>query len=125
MADCFPFADLSAHGKLNALYQLALQTQELTVALQDQITELTARVGTLTAASEAQAAALAALQTSVDAEQAQVAAAIALLTADNPDVAAALAALASVETNLGAASAAIDATKADVESTIPDAPPAP
>ena len=104
------FDQTSMHGALEVLYQLALETKELTMALQDQVAALTAEV----AASNAAVAALAA---AVDAEQVQVAAAIALLTADNPEIAAAIVAL-----QEGAA--AIAAVKADVESTIPDAPPA-
>ena len=78
------------------------------MGLQDQITQLTASVATLTTA-------VTTLQAAIDAEQQQIAAALALLTADNPDVAAAIA-------GLQAASDALGAATADVASTIPDAP---
>lgn len=97
--------------KLDLLYQAALKTQELTMSLQDQIAALTSQVDVL-------GAKVTTLQAAIDAEQEQVAAAIALLSADNPDVAAAL-------SGLQSASAALDAATADVEGTIPDAPPAP
>jgi prefoldin subunit 5 len=106
----FPFTDLTTEGKLNALYQLALTTQELTVALQDQIAALTAEVANVKAG-------LTTLTAAVDAEQVQVANAIGLLSQDNPDIGAAIA-------ELQAAAATINTVKSDVESTIPDAPPA-
>jgi uncharacterized protein involved in exopolysaccharide biosynthesis len=105
----FPFAWVKRKHKLNAIYETLLRNQELTVALQDQVAALTTEVAAVRAG-------LTTLAAAVDAEQAQVAAAIALLTADNPDVAAAL-----VSLTEGAAELA--AVKADVEATIPDAPP--
>jgi hypothetical protein len=105
------FDRYTRRDQLAAIYALQLEQRTIAMALQDQITELTGKVATLTAT-------VTTLGEKVDAEQEQVAAAIALLSVDNPDIAAALATLESVNTNLGAITA-------DVESTIPDAPPAP
>ena len=103
--------DLTDDGKLHAIYQKLTNNEVLLMALQDQIQALTIEATTLRGA-------VADLAAAVDAEQAQVAAAIALLSADSPDVAAVIA-------TLQEGQAAIAAVKADVESTIPDAPPPP
>jgi chromosome segregation ATPase len=104
----FPFEWLTRKNKLNALYQIALTTQELTVALQDQIQTLTARVATLEGA-------VTTLTDAVDSEQLQVQAVLDLLTQDNPDITAAITKLETVAANLGAVTA-------DVESTVTPAP---
>lgn len=118
----FPFADLTRDGKLNAIYETQLDLKELVMALQDQIAELTTRVGIVETALTTVGGKLGELQASVDAEQQQVADALALITADNPDLAAAIGKLTASAANLDAISTSIDATKADVESTVPDAP---
>jgi uncharacterized protein involved in exopolysaccharide biosynthesis len=104
----FPFAWVKRKHKLNAIYETLLRNQELTVALQDQVAALTTEVAAVRAG-------LTTLAEAVDAEQAQVAAALELLTADNPDIAAAI-------TSLQEGVAGLAAVKADVASTIPDAP---
>jgi uncharacterized protein YlxW (UPF0749 family) len=106
----FPFEWLRKKHKLDAIYQAALQTQELIVSLQDQIQTLNARTTTLEAA-------VTSLGAKVDAEQVEVAAALELLTADNPDLASAITKLEGVAANLGAIAT-------DVESTVTP-PPAP
>ena len=116
------FSDLTTEGKLNQIFAQLLANQELTVALQDQITELTGVVAAVKAKQDVQGQQLADLQTSVDAEQVQVQNALGLLTQNNPDLAAAIAVLQGVDANLGTASDTIGTIKADVESTIPDAP---
>lgn len=103
-----PLEAVTEAGKLDLIYRTQLEIKELTMALQDQVNQLTTEVANVRAA-------LTSLQTAVDAEQAQVAAALNLLTADNPDIAAAIA-------SLQAGQAEIAATQADVESTIPDNP---
>lgn len=114
----FPFEWLTHEGKLNAIYQTLLTNQELTVALQDQITVLTTRVGIVETALTTVTGKLGELQASVDAEQLEVADALSLLTQDNPDIAAAITKLTDAAAGLDAISAAIDTTKADVESTV-------
>ena len=99
----FPFEWLTREHKLDALYQIARKTQELTMALQDQIVTLTARTEALEGAVDT-------LTTTVDAEQAEVAAALALLTADNPDVAAAITRLEGVAARLGTVTADVAST---------------
>ena len=118
----FPFADLTPDGKLNAIYDTQLDLKELVMALQDQINELTTRVGIVETAVTTAAGKLCELSASVDAEQQQVADAIALLSQDNPAIADAIAKLTASTANLDAISTAIDTVKSDVESTIPDTP---
>ena len=108
------------------LRQFFTDTHEVLMGLQEQLAALTAVVNSVRDGQTAQSAQLDELQASVDAEQEQVNAAVGLLTQDNPDLAAAISLLNDVNTNLGTASDRIGTIKADVESTIPDAPaPAP
>jgi chromosome segregation ATPase len=118
----FPFEWLTREHKLDAIYQTLLRNQELTMALQDQVAELTTRVGVVETALNTAADKLAELGASVDAEQQEVADAIALLSQDNPALTDAIAKLTGVTTSLDAISTAIDTTKADVESTVTPAP---
>lgn len=113
-----PLEAVTEAGKLDLIYRTQLDLKETIVALQDQISELTTRIGIVETALTTVSGKLGELQASVDAEQQQVADALALITADNPDLAAAITKLQSASTNLDALSTSIDATKADVESTV-------
>ena len=123
-APVFDFTGSSIDRKLDVIYNELLNQRDGLMALQDQIARLTEVVNGVRDKQAAQSQQLADLQNSVDAEQAQVKDAVGLLTQPNPDLEAAIATLQGVDTNLGAASDTIGTIKADVESTIPDAPPA-
>ena len=121
-APVFDFTGSSIDRKLDVIYNELLNQRDGLMALQDQIARLTEVVNGVRDKQAAQSQQLADLQNSVDAEQAQVKDAVGLLTQPNPDLEAAIATLQGVDTNLGTASDTIGTIKADVESTIPDAP---